>query len=75
MQTVEGLAADNSALIVSTSKCLDRCKQGPVLLVEKEDGTSVTCVSKDKPLKKPKKDKFGNNIVPTGTLSPVSSVV
>ena len=59
---MEDVALTSPGLQLATSKCLDRCKQGPALQVEARDGGPVDCVSKDKPAKKEKK-KVGNNLV------------
>ena len=66
MQEMEGIADGNAAVAVTTSKCLDKCKQGPCLQVDTGDGVATTCVSKDKPPKKSKRADVGNNIVSKG---------
>ena len=71
---MEGISKELPGLILGTSKCLDKCKQGPVLLVETSNGVAMTCVSKDKPPKKAKKERMGNNIVSSGSLSTTPSL-
>lgn len=59
---MEDIAGSNPGLELATSKCLDKCKQGPTVQINCQDGSSVVCVSKDKPPKKEKK-KLGGNIL------------
>ena len=75
MQEVESIADRNPAVAVTTSKCLDKCKQGPCLQIGTGTGLAATCVSKDKPPKKVKKADVGNNIVSKGALSRDASLV
>ena len=54
MQELMGIAEANAGLEVATTKCLDRCKQGPCLEVSNPVAGAQVCVSKEKPPKKQK---------------------
>ena len=54
MQELMGIAEANTGLEVATTKCLDRCKQGPCLEVSTAVAGTQVCVSKEKPPKKQK---------------------
>lgn len=55
MQELSGIAEANAGLEVATTKCLDRCKQGPTLAVSNPGSDPLVCVSKDKPPKRERK--------------------
>jgi len=55
LQELSGIAEANAGLEVATTKCLDRCKQGPTLAVSNPGSDPLVCVSKDKPPKRERK--------------------